>query len=281
MSVRNSDGYLNSPASVYVAGSYAYVADSFNSKLVVYNISSGTPVYVGENGDSNLSGPLSVYVAGNYAYVANTGNSKLTVYNISSGTPVYVGSNSDSNLNSPSSIYVSGNYAYVASSGTNNKLVSYNIGGTYSQSLQAGSALISSLQVAGNSVLNGDASIQGGLTVGTNAEINNNLGVGGSALFQNTNNSTTALRVQNASSTNVLSADTTNSRVGVDVTYNQMGVPAGLTTATNGATGSLSTSSTYRYEITAIDSAGGETTPAVKFLKLPVPVLPLAYIGLR
>ena len=49
-------------------------------------------------------------------------------------------------------------------------------------------------------------------------------------------------------------------RVGVDVSYTPMSSPTGLTAATNAASGSLS--GTYRYEVTAIDSAGGETTVA-------------------
>ena len=93
---------------------------------MVYNISSGTPVFVGPNSDSNLSGPFNVYVSGNYAYVTSYTGGKLVVYNISSGTPVFVGLNSDSNLTHPEAIYVSGNYAYVGSYGTS-KLVVYNI----------------------------------------------------------------------------------------------------------------------------------------------------------
>ncbi len=83
----------------------------------------------------------------------------------------------------------------------------------------------------------------------------------GQTTLDNSTNSTTAFQVQNSSGANVLDADTSNSRVGVDVTYAPMSSPSGLTLGQTSG-GSLTTTATYKYEITALDSAGGETTPS-------------------
>ncbi|MGH7234299.1 MAG: hypothetical protein ACREF7_02535, partial [Candidatus Saccharimonadales bacterium] len=226
----NSDSNLNDAQDVYISGSYAYVASTGNDELVVYDIATGIPVYVGENSDFNLSYPDWVRVSGNYAYVVNnvTGGN-LVVYNISSGTPVYVGENADSNLNIPVTVFVSGNYAYVTSQG-NNKLISYSIGGTVTQSLQAGSTTVTTLQVAANAIVSGDQSIQGGLSVGTNAQIGGNLGISGGANIQGST---------------ILSGGT-----------NQLAVPAAPSVTPTGTAGSTS----YSYTITAVNAYGGETT---------------------
>jgi hypothetical protein len=204
----NSDTYLNHPFSVYVQGNYAYVASFGSNKLVVYNISSGTPVYVSENTDSYSTNSRSVSVQGNYAYLVSS-SGKLVIYNISSGTPVYVGENTDSAyLSSPIDVYIQGNYAYVICIG-NNELVTYSLGGTYSQSLQAGSIQSGTLAVTSDTNIGGELSVQGGISVGTGEEVQGTLGVGGSATFENTTNSTSALQVQNASGYSLLGVDTT------------------------------------------------------------------------
>ena len=248
----------NGPSSVYVQGNYAYVTSYKSNKLVVYNISNpSNPTYVGENSDSNLNGPVSVVVQGIYAYVTSYNSNKLVVYNISNpSNPTYVGENSDSNLNGPNYVYVQGNYAYVTSYNSN-KLVVYNIGGAYIQQLQTGGIQTSNLNVLGNSNLNGDLGIQGGLSVGTNAEINNSLGVGGSATFQDATNSATAFQIQNASGTSLLTADTSNNRIDIGT----IGTPTGQlyvsgslptlesTTSTNSGPDSVYVSGIYAYVI--------------------------------
>ena len=81
-------------------------------------------------------------------------------------------------------------------------------------------------------------------------------------IAKSTINSITAFQIQGSSST-VLTADTTNSRLGVDNSYTQISTPASAPTV-NGpyAGGSLTYPNTYYYEITAVDSMGGETTPS-------------------
>jgi hypothetical protein len=102
-------GAYNIPGgnSLYVSGSYAYVADYY-SPLYVIDLSRGLII-----GSVETPGfPCSVYVSGNYAYVAD-GSSGLQVIDITTpSSPVIIGS-----VETPGyarDIYVSGNYAYVA-----------------------------------------------------------------------------------------------------------------------------------------------------------------------
>jgi hypothetical protein len=72
--------------------------------------------------------------------------------------------------------------------------------------------------------------------------------------------STAAFAVQtNSGTSTLLNADTSNMRIGVDVTYSSMTVPSGLTSTASAGTG-FTAGQSYLYEVTAIDSAGGETT---------------------
>jgi len=72
--------------------------------------------------------------------------------------------------------------------------------------------------------------------------------------------------VQNGgSSLDVLSANTGTGRVAIDSTLNSLSPPSGLTVSTYGsATGDALGTATYYYKVTAIDSAGGETTPSAE-----------------
>ncbi|MFA4888817.1 MAG: chitobiase/beta-hexosaminidase C-terminal domain-containing protein [Candidatus Omnitrophota bacterium] len=109
---RNKSSYaLPSKAyDVYVAGSYAYVADG-PSGLQIIDISNfRAPALAGSyNTPGDARG---VYVTGNYAYVAD-GPSGLQIIDISNPqTPVLAGSYGT--LSSVQGVYVLGNYAYVA-----------------------------------------------------------------------------------------------------------------------------------------------------------------------
>ncbi|MEI9913650.1 MAG: hypothetical protein WDN66_01430 [Candidatus Saccharibacteria bacterium] len=90
----------------------------------------------------------------------------------------------------------------------------------------------------------------------------------GAVTIENSTNSTAALQIQNSSAANLLTADTTNMRLGVDVTYALMSSPtiSGTATATTG--GTLAQNTTYYYEITAVDANGGETTPSTQASQL-------------
>ena len=86
---------------------------------------------------------------------------------------------------------------------------------------------------------------------------------GSQTTLKSTTNNTTAFQVQNSSGTSILNVDSTNARIGVDVTYSAMSAPTQNNTSTSTTGGTLA-ADTYYYKITAIDGAGGETLPSVE-----------------
>jgi hypothetical protein len=82
--------------------------------------------------------------------------------------------------------------------------------------------------------------------------------------FRNQVDSTTAFQLQNSVGTSILSVDTTNGRIAVDANYSAMSTPTGLSVGAPTSGGLLTASSTYRYKVTAIDSAGGETAASTE-----------------
>ena len=108
---------LNRPASVAVAGNYAYVLNAFSNRMQVINISNpAVPVVVGLVVTGNY--PISVALAGNYAFIVNNLGNTMQAINISNpAAPVVVGSVATGNT--PSCIAVVGNYGYVTNYGSN------------------------------------------------------------------------------------------------------------------------------------------------------------------
>jgi hypothetical protein len=106
----------------------------------------------------------------------------------------------------------------------------------------------------------GSITLQAGSAVST--------GTAGQVLVKNAANSTVAFQVQNTSSAALFTADTSNMRLGVKVTYAAMSVPGAFTTSTATTGGTLAQNSTYRYKVTAIDAAGGETTSTAEVSQL-------------
>ena len=106
---------LNCPVSVYVSGSYAYVASFNNDRLCIYDISDTDNIIAKGYISTNLSDPRSVYVSGSYAYVASFYNNRLCVFDISDTDNIVAKGYISTNLSDPRSVYVSGSYAYVAS----------------------------------------------------------------------------------------------------------------------------------------------------------------------
>ncbi len=112
---------------------------------------------------------------------------------------------------------------------------------------------------AGNITAVGNLQVQGTANFVQSISVLGNLTNNGSALFQNSTNTTTAFQIQNSSYTQLLNADTTNMRLGIDVTYSAISAPTQNASSTSTTGGTLS-AATYYYKITAVDSAGGETT---------------------
>ena len=119
--------FLKSPSSVFISGSYAYVASFGSNALEIIDVSNpAAPTHKGSltngTGGAVLTGPRSVTVSGNYAYVV--GGSALEIVDISNpAAPTHKGSLTNGTggalLSSPFSVFVSGIYAYVASYGSN------------------------------------------------------------------------------------------------------------------------------------------------------------------
>ncbi|MBW4061801.1 hypothetical protein HJC99_04505 [Candidatus Saccharibacteria bacterium] len=174
------------PSSVYVQGRYAYVINNTASTLSIIDVNNpASPSSVGSVATG--SNPNAVFVQDNYAYVTNNSGAGMSVIDVSApSAPSSVGTVATGT--SPNGIYVQGRYAYVANSGSNTIGI-YDVGGAYTQQLEAGGAQLGMLAVDGNSTLAGDASVQGGLQVGQSVQIggdagiNGGLSVGGSASF--------------------------------------------------------------------------------------------------
>ena len=109
---------LDGALSVFVKGSYAYVASSASGALEVVNVSNpSSPSHAGKlmdgEGGAELSNASRVFVRGDHAYVAAGGSEgALQIVDISDPTaPSHAGKLS---LNDPMGVFVRGDYAYVA-----------------------------------------------------------------------------------------------------------------------------------------------------------------------
>jgi hypothetical protein len=255
--VAETSSNLSGPWGLFVVGRYAYITNSTGMNLTIYDISNpANPTYVAETG-TNMDYPVSVYVSGRYAYVASNENNDMVVDDISNPiNPINVGYTS-SNLDYPSGIFVSGRYAYVASS-ANNSLVIFDLGGTYDQQLQAGGAELGTLQVDGNSIMSGDASIQGGLAVGSNAQIQGGLSVAGSSSLGNL--SIGGLATPAAPTETVTCSGTCATSYSYAVAaINVSGVTAASASTSTGATANASLNTTTEYNKTSWTAVTGAT----------------------
>ena len=87
------------------------------------------------------------------------------------------------------------------------------------------------------------------------------VGSTGGTIFRNTTDSTSAFQVQNSSGTAVLSVSSINNRVSIDASFSPLSSPGALTISTTPTGGALA-ANTYYYVVTALDGAGGQTTPS-------------------
>lgn len=124
--------------------------------------------------------------------------------------------------------------------------------GTFSGSSQTNGASIAASTITFGPA---DTTNPGMVTASTTQQV-----FGGPKAFKTPTNTTTAFEIQSSSGASgiLLNADTTNMRLGVNATYTLMTVPSSLTSLP--VTGGSLTAGAYKYEVTAIDSAGGETT---------------------
>ncbi|MFA5936102.1 MAG: hypothetical protein WC787_04615, partial [Patescibacteria group bacterium] len=109
-------GENRNPASVYVSGRYAYIANGGADSIFVVDISNpALPTLVASKSFAALSAPADIVVSGRYAYVANSGNDTMATLDISNPlAPIQVATTTFNVSAGPTSIFVSGRYAYVA-----------------------------------------------------------------------------------------------------------------------------------------------------------------------
>ena len=176
------------PNSVVVQGRYAYVGNSSANTLGIYDVSNPTtPVAVGSVATG--TNPNSVVVQGRYAYIANATSNTLGIYDVSNpAAPASVGSVATGT--GPQSVVVQGRYAYTANN-SGNTLGVYDVGGTYVQSLEAGSIETGSLSANGSATINGNTSLGSGLAVSGATQLNGGLGVQGQINLMGPLNTTT------------------------------------------------------------------------------------------
>ncbi len=179
MSQVGSLGISSGVQNIKVQGAYVYIVDNFNSKIAIVNVTNPALPYqtatmgAGSNVDD-------VVIAGRMAYsLANSGIDNLRAYDISDPLHPVAQYPTVTTSSSPYSFDVQGRYAYVVSNTTPSKFEIYDLGGTYTQALEAGSAEISSVNVGQNLTVNQSAKVLGGLTVGQGAQIQGGLGVSG------------------------------------------------------------------------------------------------------
>jgi hypothetical protein len=151
-----------SPTAIVVQGRYAYVLNGGGNTLQVFDVGSpALPSSVSTFATGTL--PKSLTVQGRYAYVVNRTANTVQVIDVSNPSSPNV-SSSLSTGNAPAAIVAQGRYAYAAFS-NDRSLDAFDLGGAYSQALEAGSVEAASLSVR-SALYAMDVNVLGGLTVG-------------------------------------------------------------------------------------------------------------------
>jgi len=222
--VLKSTTNLSSIVDIVVSGPYAYLADN-SSNLDIYDITNPSSPSVVQTFavGTNLK---SVALQGRYLY-GTTGNGLLKVFDVSNPYKAALVGNVTAGTN-PTGVAVQGRYAYLVNNSDNTMQI-FDLGGTYTQQLEAGGAEFGSLGVDNNASITGDTSIGGGLQVGASLQASGNLGVGGSSTF--------------------------SGGIVVSGGINQLSTPAAPAVTPTGTAGSQR----WDYTVTAVSASGGET----------------------
>ncbi|MFI5240739.1 MAG: hypothetical protein ACHQUB_03465, partial [Candidatus Saccharimonadia bacterium] len=266
---------LNSSAGIYVSGRYAYIGNGAADNIKILDISNPTaPSLVGTASTYSTGIVQNVWLQGRYLYAAvATPSNVVQVFDVSTpSSPVSVGTITIASSTSiagflSSYVVVSGRYGYVVSD-TGAEVQSFDLGGAYVQQLEAGGVETGTLTTNSNANIGGDTSVAGGLQVAQSLQVSGNIGGSGSMLLQNATNSTNAFQVQNASGTNILNVDTTNSAVGIGIsgTATQLlavgGTTGNLTVDTSGNLVTSGTINTDTLDATHL-TFSGSSAPAI------------------
>jgi hypothetical protein len=231
---------------IAVRGNYVYAEDNSGVFSIQDVTNPAIPVRAGY-GSTGSGGANSIVLQGRYAYIAEYFQ-HYAVYDISNPNvmPTYVGSMPfGASSTNTQAMRLNGRYAYGIDDGAGGvgHLTVYDLGGTYTQSFEAGSLTSTSGSFDGALSVGGNTSL-GGLNVDGAAQLNGDLSVNGNATISSAANSTTAFQVQNATGAAVLLVDTTSSTAdGTIVNYlTYPGFEAGTTGGTpTGWTGNTTT----------------------------------------
>jgi hypothetical protein len=204
-----SDGYLvewsvtsshtlNFIQSTAITAGYTPVGISLNKNKIYVNTYENTSGYkqnyiymydlsLNPSTPSNVSSLFGcttncMYIANNNLYINNSfGSTYNQIFNISGASPALINSIVSPVISSYSS---KGRYLYAVDY-TNNKLLAYDIGGGYSQSLEVGSTETATLNVGANENIVGSSTIAGTLSVAASANVGGDISVAGSTILLN------------------------------------------------------------------------------------------------
>ncbi|HSG17551.1 MAG TPA: tail fiber domain-containing protein [Anaerolineae bacterium] len=167
---------LVAPSTVHIRGNYAYVLGGGSNNLVIYDIRDPSSMaYVGQ-ATTALHQPQSLYLSGENAYVAYAGdpgtaaNSGLAVFDVSDPADIQVLSVIDMSDSQPSpekpvAIAGSGRHVYVANE-AHHSVGIYDINHLSAPAVVAGAVQASTLESLGDTRVNNNLSVSGGLNVG-------------------------------------------------------------------------------------------------------------------
>ncbi|MCA9324890.1 right-handed parallel beta-helix repeat-containing protein [Candidatus Saccharibacteria bacterium] len=242
MSSASSVSYGSAVTDLKASGRYVYAISSAGNNLKIYDVKNPTssPVLAGSLTLTTNCTPDAITVADRLAFVACSGTANIIeIVDVSDPTtPVSEGTISTGVA--ITDVHVAGRYLYAIDASSN--LLVYDIGGTYTQSLEAGSANLGKVSVTGTSLFGGEASFRGGIQVAEGAYINGGIGViGNSTITGNLSVSGTVTGTTLQASTSVLTplvgrATSGTLSVGTDTNSTAVTISrAGITTTIAGA----------------------------------------------
>ena len=191
--------------SIAVQGRYVYLTDDTSDQVDIIdasNLSSPTIVNSGFQigGGADVSG---VYVQGHFLYVLDNTDQELCAADITNPDQV-ANVNCGNNLGGYNASIV-GRYAYIA---TGSGVQAMDLGGEYTQQLEAGGTQTGTLQVDNNANIAGDETIQGGLQIGTSLQVAGTVGINGNINLVGTSLATPAAPTLTGGGVGSLSAGT-------------------------------------------------------------------------
>jgi hypothetical protein len=174
---------------ISVMGRYAYIADTTNSQVGIYDISNPTTIPAPTTISTGASSqPWVTAISGEELYVPTANGNIVTIDVSNPGSPVLT--QTATVAGNLYTMAISGRYAFV-SDRTAGSVYAIDLGGSYIQQLEAGGLQVDNVNVNGNTVLGGDVIVQGA------AVFNQGISAMGGAAIQSAGTGTVALSVDN------------------------------------------------------------------------------------